>query len=152
MYIRLFETNLEAVKSSLATFFWVFPNGTIWGNPYQGQGHDMVLLGTAEPLRIDLDAIGQRRMPSSLSEIGMNSAVDLFATLCGGAKDLAPACRARAHQSRPEPADAVSGGLGLDLDDAASIYAEMPRYRRFPEGMFVSPERRVNSLRAALSR
>ena len=50
MYIQLFETNLEAVKSSVATFFEVFPNGTIWGNPYQGQGHDMVLLGQVEPL------------------------------------------------------------------------------------------------------
>ena len=45
MYIQLFETNQDAVKSSVATFFEVFPNGTIWGNPYQGQGHDMVLLG-----------------------------------------------------------------------------------------------------------
>ncbi len=50
MYIQLFETDLEAVKSSVATFFEVFPNGTIWGNPYQGQGHDMVLLGQVEPL------------------------------------------------------------------------------------------------------
>ena len=60
MYIQLFETDLEAVKSSVATFFEVFPNGTIWGNPYQGQGHDMVLLGQVEPLRIDLDEMEQR--------------------------------------------------------------------------------------------
>ena len=48
MYVQLFETNLDAVKSSVATFFEVFPNGTIWGNPYQGQGHDMVMLGPAK--------------------------------------------------------------------------------------------------------
>src|SRR5438128_7941828 len=45
MYMQLFETNVEAVKSSVATFFEVFPNGTIWGNTYRGQGHDMVVLG-----------------------------------------------------------------------------------------------------------
>ena len=61
MYIQLFETDTEAVKSAVATFFEVFPNGTIWGNPYQGQGHDMVLLGQVEPLRIDLDADGTAR-------------------------------------------------------------------------------------------
>jgi len=60
MYIQLFETNLDAVKSSIATFFEVFPNGTIWGNPYKGQGHDMVLLGQIEPSRIDLDQMEQR--------------------------------------------------------------------------------------------
>ena len=45
MYMQLFENNLAAVKSAAATFFEVFPNGSIWGNTYQGQGHDMVLLG-----------------------------------------------------------------------------------------------------------
>ena len=38
VYIQLFETNTEAVKSALATFFEVFPNGTIWGNTYEGRG------------------------------------------------------------------------------------------------------------------
>jgi spermidine synthase len=48
VYIQLFETNLDAVKSAVATFLEVFPNGTIWGNTYEGRGHDMVLLGQVE--------------------------------------------------------------------------------------------------------
>src|ERR1700683_585548 len=96
MYIQLFETNLEAVKSSVATFFEVFPNGTIWGNPYQGQGNDMVLLGKVEPLRIDFDEMEQgfgyrdqaSSIPHSLVEVGMNSPVDLFATYAGRKSDL----------------------------------------------------------------
>ncbi|HEY2418060.1 MAG TPA: fused MFS/spermidine synthase, partial [Steroidobacteraceae bacterium] len=32
MYVQLFETDSAAVKSAVATFFEVFPNGTIWGN------------------------------------------------------------------------------------------------------------------------
>ena len=40
-----------AVKSEMATFFDVFPNGTIWNNDDNGAGYDTVVLGTVEPLR-----------------------------------------------------------------------------------------------------
>ncbi len=43
-------------------------------------------------------------------------------------------------------------GLGLNLDDAAAIYAGMLAYRRFPEDLFVSAEGRVDSLREAIRR
>jgi spermidine synthase len=160
VYIQLFETDLEAVKSSVATFFRVFPNGTIWGNPYERQGHDMVLLGTVEPLRIDLDAMEQRigyrpqesRMAQSLAEIGMNSPVDLFATYAGRASDLGPwMSDAPINRDRNLRMQYLAG-FGLDRDDAAAIYAGMLRYRRFPEDMFVSKEGRVHSLRAVIGR
>ena len=95
MYIQLFETTQDAVKSAVATFFEVFPNGTIWGNPYQGKGHDMVLLGQVEPLHIDLDQMEQRvdyrgdsQLSMSLAEVGINSPVEFFATYAGRAPDL----------------------------------------------------------------
>ncbi len=154
VYIQLFETNLEAVKSSLATFFRVFPNGTVWGNPYRGQGHDMVLMGTVEPLSVDLDAIENRlpRLERSLAEIGMRSPVDLFAAYAGRAKDLAPWLRGAAINRDRNLRMQYLAGLGLDRDDAARIYTELLRYRRFPEGMFVSRAGRADLLRAALSR
>jgi spermidine synthase len=160
VYIQLFETDLEAVKSSLATFFRVFPDGTIWGNPYQGQGHDMVLLGTVGPLRIDLDEMDERvgyrpresRMAQSLAEIGMNLPVDLFATYAGRAADLGRWLRGAAINRDRNLRMQYLAGLGLDRDDAATIYAEMLRYRRFPEDIFVSREGRVGSLRAAVGR
>jgi spermidine synthase len=160
MYIQLFETDLEAVKSSVATFFEVFPNGTIWGNPYQGQGHDMVLLGEVEPLRIDLDEMEQRvgyrggdsKMAQSLAEIGINSPVDLFARYAGRRSDLTKWLRNvpinRDRNLRME----YLAGLGLNLDDAAAIYAGMLVYRRFPADIFVSTEGRVDSLREAIRR
>jgi spermidine synthase len=158
MYIQLFETDLEAVKSSIATFFEVFPNGTIWGNPYHGQGHDMVLLGQVEPLRIDLDEMERRvgyrgggsKLAQSLAEIDMNSPVDLFATYAGRRSDLtqwlknAPMNRDRNLRMQ------YLAGLGLNLDNAAAIYAGMLAYRRFPEDLFTSAEGRADSLRRAI--
>ncbi len=160
MYIQLFETDLEAVKSSVATFFEVFPNGTIWGNPYQGQGHDMVLLGQAEPLRIDLDEMEQRisyrgggsKIAQSLAEIGMNSPVDLFARYAGRKSDLTEWLRNVPLNRDRNLRMQYLAGLGLNLDDAAAIYAGLLAYRRFPEDIFVSAEGRVDSLREAIRR
>jgi spermidine synthase len=160
MYIQLFETDLEAVKSSVATFFKVFPNGTIWGNPYQGQGHDMVLLGQVEPLRIDLDEMEQRigyrggggKIAQSLTEIGMNSPVDLFARYAGRRSDLTEWLRNVPLNRDRNLRMQYLAGLGLNLDDAAAIYAGLLAYRRFPEDLFVSAEGRVDSLREAIRR
>ncbi|HEY7338414.1 MAG TPA: fused MFS/spermidine synthase [Bryobacteraceae bacterium] len=158
MYIQLFETNLDAVKSAVATFFEVFPNGTIWGNPYQGKGHDMVLLGQAEPLRIDLDAMERRfgyrddanKIPQSLAEIGMESPEDLFATYAGRRSDLTDWLKGAAINRDRNLRMEYLAGLGLNLDESASIYAGMLAYRRFPEDLFAGAEGRVDSLRRAM--
>jgi spermidine synthase len=160
MYIQLFETNQDAVKSSVATFFEVFPNATIWGNPYQGRGHDMVLLGQVEPLKIDLDEMEQRvgyrggdsKVAQSLAEVGMNSPVDLFATYAGRASDLKPWLSGAAINRDRNLRMQYLAGIGLNADDSAAIYAGMLAYRRFPEDLFFSAEGRVDSLREATRR
>jgi len=157
MYIQLFETTQDAVKSSLATFFEVFPNGTIWGNPYQGQGHDMVLLGQVEPLRIDLDQMEQRlarpdynKVVQSLAQVGMNSAADLFATYAGRRSDLRGWLKDASVNRDRNLRMQYLAGLGLNLDESAAIYAQMLVFRRFPEDLFYSAEGRVESLRESL--
>jgi spermidine synthase len=159
MYVQLFETNLDAVKSSVATFFEVFPNGTVWGNPYQGQGHDMVLLGQVEPLRIDLDEMehrvdyrGDSQMAQSLAEVGMTSPVDLFATYAGRALDLQAWLNNAAINRDRNLRMQYLAGIGLNLDDSAAIYAGLLAFRRFPEDIFKSSEGRVDSLREAIRR
>jgi spermidine synthase len=159
MYIQLFETTPEAVKSSVATFFEVFPNATIWGNPTQGKGHDMVLLGTVEPLRIDLDAMEQRLdyrndspISRSLEEVDLNSPVELFATYAGRRKDLREWLQGAAINRDRNLRMEYLAGLGLNLDDAAKIYADLLAYREFPGDIFTSTEGRVDSLRRAMSR
>jgi spermidine synthase len=158
MYVQLFETNLDAVKSAVATFFEVFPDGTIWGNPYEGKGHDMVLFGQTEPLRIDLDEMEERagyrggssRMARSLAEVGMNSPEDLFATYAGRRSNLKTWLRGAAINRDRNLRMQYLAGFGLDLDEAAKIYAGMLAYRRFPDDIFVGTEGRVDSLRRAI--
>ncbi len=158
MYIQLFETNLDAVKSSVATFLEVFPNATIWGNPYEGRGHDMVLLGQVEPLRIDLDAMelridyrGDSKIARSLAEVGMDSPVDLFATYAGRRQDLETWLKGAAINRDRNLRMEYLAGLSLNRDDAAEIYSVLIAFRRFPEDLFTSSEGRVDSLRRAMA-
>lgn len=159
MYVQLFETTPEAIKTTIATFLEVFPNGTLWGNPYNGRGHDMVLLGTVEPLHIDLDQMetrvdyrGDSAISQSLTEVGLNSPIDLFATYAGRKSDLAPWLAGAAINTDRNLRMQYLAGLGLDRDDSAAIYAEILRYLHFPEGMFTSTEGRVDSLQRAIEK
>jgi len=61
LFVQLYESNPEAVKSEIATFFEVFPDGIIAGNTFRGVGYDVVLLGQAGPMRIDLDELDGSR-------------------------------------------------------------------------------------------
>src|SRR4029453_19030667 len=95
--VQLYESNTAAVKSEIATFMEAFPNGVVWGNTQEGRGYDLVLMGTVEPVQINVDEIQAKLnqpeyapVRKSLSEIGMYSAIDLFANYAGRGSDLTP--------------------------------------------------------------
>ena len=116
LFVQLYESNTEAVKSEIGTFFEAFPNGMIFANTYNGQGYDLVLLGQVEPTTIDLDEMEARLqrpeyapVAQSLRDIGMYSAVDLFATYAGQRDRLRSLAEGRRDQSRSQSPAAVSG-------------------------------------------
>ncbi len=45
-WLPIYESDEETVKTELATFFSVFPNATVWSNYLNGDGYDLVLLGS----------------------------------------------------------------------------------------------------------
>ncbi len=119
LYVPLYESDVKTVKSELATFFDVFPYGTIWANTVDGRGYDMVFMGQSEPLKINLDEMQQRLerpdyapVAESLREIGIGSATDLLSTYAGQSSDLKPWLTGRRHQSRRRPAAAIPGRMG----------------------------------------
>lgn len=160
LFVQLYESNTEAVKSELATFFDAFPEGVIWGNTNEGRGYDLVLLGTLEPAAIDVDAIQAKlerpeyaRVAQSLREIGMTSAVDLFSTYAGRKSDLEPWLRdAMINRDRNLRLQYLAG-LGLNLYQADAIYADMLRYvTKPPDGLFVGSVETKRALAEAISR
>ena len=122
LFVQLYESNTEAVKSEIGTFFEAFPNGMVFGNTYNGAGYDLVLLGQVEPTHIDVDEMEARLkrpeyapMAQSLRDIGINSAIDLFSTYAGSATDFEPWLKdAQINRDRNLRLQYLAG-LGLNL-------------------------------------
>jgi len=160
LFVQLYESNTAAVKSEIATFLDVFPNGVVWGNTNEGRGYDLVLLGTVDPLKIDVDAVQAKlerpeyaRMRQSLREIGMNSAVDLFSTYAGRKPDLEPWLRDAAINRDRNLRLQYLAGLGLNLYQADTIYADMLRYvTKMPDDLFIATEATRQALWAGINR
>ena len=155
VFVQLYESNLEAVKSEVVTFFDAFPDGMVFGNENQGAGYDVVLVGQKNPRPIDVDAIEARLrtqeyapVAQSLGEIGFTSAIDLFATFAASAKDLAPwLADAQVNRDRNLRLQYLAG-LGLNLYEQDAIYKGMIRYRHWPEGVFAGSPETIARLRS----
>jgi spermidine synthase len=153
LFVQLYESNTEAVKSEIATFFEAFPKGMIFANTYNGAGYDLVLLGQVDGTRIDLDAVEARLqrpeyepIRKSLADIGMLSAVDLFATYAGSADDMRPwLSDAQINRDRNLRLQYLAG-RGLNFYRAGEIFAEMLPYARDPQGVFTGSEPLMQSL------
>jgi spermidine synthase len=159
LFVQLYESNPEAVKSEIATFLEAFPHGVVFGNTQNGAGYDLVLLGQLERTSINVDEIERRlrrpeyaRVARSLAEVEMFSAVDLFSTYAGRRPDLDPwmsdAVINRDRNLRLQ----YLAGLGLNLYQSDAIYADMLRYARYPEDLFVGAPATLQALQQGIQR
>jgi spermidine synthase len=155
-WVPLYESDADTVKSEIATFFSVFPGGTVWANDIDGGGYDLFLLGQSEPMRIDVDKMEERlarpeysRVAESLRGAGIGSAVSLLSTYAGQAQDLrgwlANAIINRDRNLRLQ----YLAGLALNYSQETSIYTQMLSFRRFPQNLFSGSSARLQELAAA---
>jgi len=158
LFVQLYESTPEAVKSEIGTFFEVFPNGVIWGNTHQGRGYDTVLMGTVEAPHFDVDEWEARlnspqyaAVKDSLREISIYSAMDLFANYAGRASDLrAYTADAQINRDRDLRLQYLAG-LGLNLYQSGPIYADILRHKKYPEGLFSGSPETLQKLRDAIA-
>ncbi len=157
LYVPLYESDERTVRSELATFFASFPYGTVWANTVDGRGYDMVLLGEAGPLKIDLDQVEARLeradygpVVASLRGVGVYSASDLFGTYAGQKSDLGRwTAGAELNRDRDLRLQYLGGwGINSVLEDV--IYRHMLSYRQAPSGIFTGSAERVSAVLAAI--
>jgi spermidine synthase len=158
-WVPLYESNMDVVKSEIATFFEVFPHGTIWSNEDNGQGYDLILLGQAEPLEIDADELQQRlhradhaEVRKSLAAVGFETVVSLLATYGGQASDLRPWLEnAQINRDRNLRLQYLAG-MELNRNSGKAINEAMLKYRPYPENILIGSGFHSISVRLALER
>ena len=128
----LYESDMDSVKSEIATFFSVFPDGVIFANESSGGGYDLVMLGGNGPMRIDVDAIEDRlaqpayqAVAESLRGVGFRSPMQLLATFAGQASDLKPWLQGAQINRDDNLRLQYIAGLALNESHEVDIYRQM---------------------------
>jgi spermidine synthase len=153
LYVPLYESDERTVRSEIATFFEAFPYGSLWANTIQGRGYDMVFLGQAEPLKIDLDEVeGRLNSPAyapvaeSLRDIGVNSSLEMFAGYAGQESDLGPWLQGAEINTDGDLRLQYLAGWGINSSQEDLIYNQMLRYRRPPRNIFTGSPDKLQAL------
>jgi len=155
-WVPLYESDLDTVKSEIATFFDVFPNGAIFANELNGGGYDLVMLGWAAPSKIDVDAVENRfesapfrGVAGSLEEVGFQSAIQMLGTYAGRASDLRQWLADAQINHDGDLRLQFLAGMALNDSQENAIYGAMLTYRRYPDDLFVVSGERRQAMMAA---
>jgi spermidine synthase len=145
-WVPLYQSTEDVIKSEVATFFDVFPFGTIWSNQYAtGGGYDVVMLAKPEALRVDPAALDARlnradhaQIKADLTQVELAGVDGLMATYAGQARDLRPwLADAQINTDRNLRLEYLAGMANNVYD--LQIYQDMLAFRKFPEEMFTGP-------------
>jgi spermidine synthase len=157
LWMPIYESDDETLRSVICTFFQAFPNGILWTNDHNG-GYDAVLFGQVGPTRIDLDAI-QRRLDradhaavkDSLRDVNFQSAPELFATYAGEASRLRMwGAGAQINTDRNLRLQYLAG-MSLNSYVGERLLWEILIYYEFPAEIFVGSEASLQALKHKLA-
>jgi spermidine synthase len=158
-WLPLYESDEQTVKTQLATFFNVFPSGTVWSNYLNGNGYDLVLIGRLDESSINVDEMQKRldqpkysRVVASLGDVGVQSASDLLATYAGRASDLEPMLSGTPINRDLNMRLQYIAGWGVNSVMSEPIYRQILSYRRFPEDLITGTGESIETLRDLLHR
>lgn len=157
LWIPLYESDADTVRSSVATFFKVFPNGTLWSNDVDGGGYDAVLLGQAGPTVLDLDQVQERldrpdhvQVKQSLAEAGFPNTLSLLATYAASAEGLSEWLRTAQINTDRTLRLQYLAGMSLNGFVARDIMDEIRAHQAFPDALFPGSEVRKRLLQSML--
>jgi spermidine synthase len=147
LFVQLYSSNEEAVKSQIATFFEAFPQGVVFGNTYNGAGYDLVLLGQRDPAPLDIDALAARLdrpeyapVAQSLREVGYASLIDLLSTYAGSAPNLGGWMADAVINKDVSLRLQYLAGMGVNMRVGDLIYRNILAHRKVPSDVFTGSE------------
>ena len=136
-WVPLYDTNEAAVKSEIATFFTVFPNGTVWNSDIEGGSYDTIIIGGVDRFKLRMNAIQaqldqQPRLSQSLQDIEIHSAKDILVTFIGQKSDMDDwLANAELNLDRNLRLEYLAGEA-LDMNMRDQIFAKMVANRSYP--------------------
>jgi spermidine synthase len=172
LWIPLYESDNETVKSVISTFFQVFPNGLLFSNDLNGKGFDAVLLGHVDQTRINLDKLHETlnspdyaRVKESLTDVGFGAdttdikwgpniwgdpAISLFATYAGSAADMKEWMKNAQINTDRNLRLQYLAGISVNSFMETKILDGILKYYRFPGDVFNGSQQRVQEMELAL--
>ena len=157
-FVQLYETDEAAVRSQIATFFGVFPNGALFANRVDGQGYDAVLLARAGDAPIDVERLAARLgsaaytdVAASLRAVGFDSALDLVGTFAGQASDMRAWLDGATINTDRNLRLQYLAGAHLNGNRAPEILRAIAPEPAFPDRLFVGRPAQLEDLRQRLA-
>jgi len=159
-WVPLYESTEDAVRSEIATFLQVFPNGTVWRNDDgMGRGYDTVLVGRLEETPIDVDAWQAKidsssyaAVKASLADVGYSTIFDVLQTYSGRGSDLGPWIAGAVINTDKNMRLQYLAGFGFNNNSGTEIRDSMLQYLRFPTELFIGHASSIEFLRAAMTK
>ncbi len=171
IWFPLHENSLDSTKSAIATFFQVFPHGSVWSNERDGAGYDVLLFGQVEPTVIDVDEL-QRRLDrpdhqlvkQSLRDVGFGEiqsrtdevalvpeeGIDLLTTYAGQASLLKEWTGGAQINTDRNLRLQYLAGMSLNSYMGERILCGILMDYRFPDQTFVGSPEAIDTLKQAL--
>jgi spermidine synthase len=153
VWIPLYQTSIESVKSMISTFFTIFPNGIIWSNDNNGEGYDVVLFGKNEPILIDIEKLDKKLLSEdykmvrrSLTNVDFNNLEDLLATYAGRAQDLQEWMYGAQINTDRNLRLSYLSGMSANYFAATEIFFGICKYYKFPRDLFSGSDQKLDSL------
>jgi spermidine synthase len=172
LWIPLYESDNETVKSIIATFFHVFPNGILFSNDVNGKGFDAILLGQVEPTIIDLDMLHEMLnspdyadVRKSLMDVGYgldikdvkwkpnmfrDPSIALLATYAGRAVDMKEWMENAQINRDSNLRLQYLAGMSVNSFVQTEILSRILKYYKFPEDIFLGSSELIHEMILAL--
>ena len=159
VFVQLYETTEDAVRSELATFLDVFPNTAVFANTVEGMGYDVVLVGRNGSEPIDVTRMSHRlergdyeRVAASLRAVGFDSALDLVSTFAADAASLEPWLAGAQINTDRNLRLQYLAGAGLNVLAAGAIFSALATPEpSVPASLFTGTPAQLEELRQRLA-
>jgi spermidine synthase len=159
LWMPIYESDEPTLKSVIATFFKVFPEGILWTNDSGRSGYDAVLFGQTGPTRINitelqarLDREDQKPVKDSMRDVGFNSIAELLGTYGGDARRMAKWSEGAEINTDRNMRLQYLAGLSLNSYKEQELLDGILKYYEFPTDIFSGSEEDIADLKVELAK